>query len=512
MRFAFWSALTLGFGWSLLTAQQIEDAANVYRVARLLEQPPFDLKNVGMEEKALKDMSTAAAMMACNLQLDPREKSRLVAISLAIDPKNEIALRANAQIGQGTSPQPLRFSSEVNWDGLAQSLATTGLSLYDQCADNPDAEKLCGLLLDCSRGMFSENRDLASTLEIYLEYYDPPIWHLIQGAGIGPGNATLPPLLPANKPGLQTLFQLTSAEVGMLPAKGSLIRMKARYLPDSEAKSDGMARIAKLMENRHRDWLSQGAIDTSGSSDSIEFATALAIESMVTGDSIDPRFAIAGQLGDEGEIGPINSAIARLRTAAQAKTDVIAISPQNREALLDLAILGEAELISQLNVFTFDDFDNIWKLARSTKRARVFQSSIDAYGRLQNAMETRGFDQVMRDPRAKALLESLILQSPQHASAWAILKVIKDELPETLSFRGSVEQLEVALADISLASVRLPRIEPKLDPRVREIASNASELIAGKGSPSEIQTGLTELWQNWQQKADHPQRKESFTN
>ena len=112
---------------------------------------------------------------------------------------------------------------------------------------------------------------------------------------------------------------------------------------------DTLHGVAKLMNDRHDGWIETGMIEIAfqekfvpKDGDSAGLATGLMVESLVTGAPIDPGFTCTGALKGDGTVAPIGGVVAKLRGAQKFGSRLVALPSENRYALTDLTVLGQA--------------------------------------------------------------------------------------------------------------------------------------------------------------------------
>ena len=90
---------------------------------------------------------------------------------------------------------------------------------------------------------------------------------------------------------------------------------------------------------------------------------ALLLDSLITGNKIDPSFAVTGDMNADGSIQPVGGVPAKVRGAFSKDCKIVAIPLKNARALSDLVILSGIEPVSRIQVFTVKHFREASALA-----------------------------------------------------------------------------------------------------------------------------------------------------
>ena len=433
--------------------------AEIYRSPLVVENPPFDMSKTGVEADMMKTQAQMAAAMARNLILPNRVKSKLLAISLSLDPKNKIGLETSRLLGHGVRPNPIRFENEVDWSNVAGGFVQAGYHVYEKSEGNPDAKILAGMMLDCAREMFPDNSDLVYTHNIFLQSNDPVPWETILGEGIKPDGTKVAAMGAAGeKAGLESQLKTKEASLKVLLPWQAPETIRAIVSPATKGSGligtnpslisfrDTVAHLQPFLQTRYRDTFRNASFVLNLSPtfdqrhrDTLDLASILAIESMMLGDPIDPRFAVAGEFDfSTMKVSPVVSAMLRVQEAETAGLRYVAIPQGNEQAAMDLAVLGDWKVLCKVQIFGMTDLEPLWGLAR-TKRPGRYQASIDDFGKMQTALQKRSLTELSRDPRAHALLKHVLERTPNHLSAGAILAGFEKRVPATLSVDGSMQ-------------------------------------------------------------------------
>ena len=210
-------------------------------------------------------------------------------------------------------------------------------------------------------------------------------------------------------------------------------------------------------------------------------ATALLIESIFSGKTLDKRFAVTGDMNAAGDVQPIGGVAAKLRGAKSGGAEIVAIPIKNRRRALDLAMLDGIKPLMGLQVFTIETFDEALALASEKKPEKV-KKAITLFAEIQSSKLS------LTHPQTLQKLRQILVLAPNHLSAKIVLMKAQNQFPSSLSIVASLEEVdkvlgsipESAKADLNSkksqlsnlgdARSKLLRLRSIIDPRVRGFA------------------------------------------
>ncbi len=216
-------------------------------------------------------------------------------------------------------------------------------------------------------------------------------------------------------------------------------------------------------------------------------ACALLVESMYTGQTWDPAFAVTGDMNADGSVQPIGGVSAKLRGATKGACKIIAIPAKNERAVSDILVMDGPAALAGIHVFSLENFDQAVNLA-SAQRPATLQQAVDEFDVIRTVLlrDPRQMTAILRSAQAVARLQAILEKAPNSLSAKHLLLYAQGRMPSILSIGGSLEAAD-SNAIALLASIRndfkgavrtlkqdelggalnrLSNLRPRLDPRV----------------------------------------------
>lgn len=211
--------------------------------------------------------------------------------------------------------------------------------------------------------------------------------------------------------------------------------------------------VIKLMRVRHNKKLipkgyiiditlgdKQGLID----GPSAGTAFALVIDSLFTGEEIDPAYSTTGTMSQDGESGVIGGVAGKIRGAINKDCKIVGIPYGNAKGVWDSFLLDGVETLLKINVFTQKNFDDAYKLSRKNKSASII-TAMENYQIVADHVEDKGRD-VLKDPSIKKRLQAILNAAPNHLCAKVLLDWSNGKHVKTLSLRGSFDEIDTELS------------------------------------------------------------------
>jgi len=266
-----------------------------------------------------------------------------------------------------------------------------------------------------------------------------------------------------------------------------------------KAMDSALKEVTKYLRVKHDTWPSGYDIEiafedrfTAKDGPSAAICCALLLDSLVTGQRIDPFFAVTGDMNADGSVQPVGGVPAKVRGAFSKSCKYVAIPAKNARSLSDLVLLNGINTVSRIQVFTIDDFDEAAKIAFTDKDQDI-KTSIEEFHKIQSAI-FRHKTGVLRNAKVQKKLREILELAPNHLSAKLALQVATGRAPKTLSLHGSLEKTEnsastllqaarsssdpsdaLATDDLAKAISELKRIRLKLDKRVWSYADSIQD-------------------------------------
>jgi hypothetical protein len=216
-------------------------------------------------------------------------------------------------------------------------------------------------------------------------------------------------------------------------------------------------------------------------------ACALLMESSLTGQALDPAFAVTGDLNADGGVQPIGGVSAKIRGATNGACSIVAVPMKNAGALGDVIVRDGPAPLFKIMVFGLTSFDEALALA-STERTGPLKEAIDEMKLITDVLkrDMRAAPAILKTPQAVARLQSVLTKAPHCLSAKYLIQYAQGRLPTRLTLEGSIEAADADAQGIAHAidldfnvagnSLRpdelggsvnsLRNLRPLLDPRV----------------------------------------------
>ncbi|HCI92391.1 MAG TPA: hypothetical protein DHV60_07575 [Verrucomicrobiales bacterium] len=173
-------------------------------------------------------------------------------------------------------------------------------------------------------------------------------------------------------------------------------------------------------------------------------AFALVIDSLFTGDKIDPKYACTGTMSADGQTGVIGGVAGKIRGAINKDCTIVGIPLANAKGVWDSFLLDGIGSLLKINVFTQKNFEEAHNLSRMKKASELIDS-IAIYEQVANLVSEKGKDS-LKHPEVKKKLKAVLEKSPNHLCAKVLLDFANGKHVRTLSLRGSFDEINMELA------------------------------------------------------------------
>ncbi|MFC4992418.1 S16 family serine protease [Rubritalea tangerina] len=219
-------------------------------------------------------------------------------------------------------------------------------------------------------------------------------------------------------------------------------------------------------------------------------ATALMLESIITGVELADDFAVTGDMNATGAVRPVGGVMSKVRGASK-KCKVVAIPEANVSAIRDAYIIEGPSYLSAIQIFSIKNFDQAYALAG--ERGLETEKAIADFSAVQKAL--RKNPKYVYNGKVKAKLKEVLDVMPNHVSAKLLLQHGMKQGPKKLSLSGSIVAIDSAAVDFSkmlknqqfvesggsgdvLFSLisDLRKLKHKVDPRTREYCDSYIDL------------------------------------
>jgi hypothetical protein len=178
---------------------------------------------------------------------------------------------------------------------------------------------------------------------------------------------------------------------------------------------------------------------------SIGAACGTLMLSLIEDFDIDPTLAITGDVAANGRIHAIGGVAAKLRGAAQAGCNIVALPSENYDQIADAFIYDGPDSVINVQAIGITDLDQAVAVARADREARLKQA-IDLFSSIQADLKkdpTR-----IHSPQMAQRLNEVLELAPNHYSAKLLYLMSQHQEPTTLSGAATYYYANVAVAQM----------------------------------------------------------------
>lgn len=181
-------------------------------------------------------------------------------------------------------------------------------------------------------------------------------------------------------------------------------------------------------------------------------ASALLMNSLITGTKLNEAIAVTGDMNASGEVQGVGGIFAKLRAAKKGGASIVAIPQSNRIRVIDLVLLEGISPVLNQQIFTITDFDQAFELAKadSTQQPVNLSIAIDKYSKLIEKLRSRKLN--LQSAEVNKELDAIVRLTPNHLSARTLQLYLTKRIPKTLSLSGSLAIIEQTLGSIPEAA------------------------------------------------------------
>lgn len=208
-----------------------------------------------------------------------------------------------------------------------------------------------------------------------------------------------------------------------------------------------LAEVIKFMEVKHGGWPAGRRVEisfddkyTPTEGPSAAVATALLLESLFTGKTYDPAFAVTGDLNADGSVQPVGGIAAKLRGAHKRKSTLATIPYRNETEAVDIAIVDGIQLFAKMQVFVAKTFGEAQAIALENRDPELDAIMKKFAGAFAEMGKKKPAD-LKKNQEAMDLLREVLEVAPNHLSASILQDYAMGELPAHMSLRGSMSQI-----------------------------------------------------------------------
>lgn len=173
-------------------------------------------------------------------------------------------------------------------------------------------------------------------------------------------------------------------------------------------------------------------------------AFSLVIDSLFSGEEIDPEYACTGTITADGESGVIGGVAGKIRGAINRGCKIVGVPHGNAKGVYDSFLLDGMDSLLKINVFTQRNFDEAHKLSRKEKDEDV-KLALATYKQVAELVKKDGPD-ILKNNKVKEKLQLVLDKTPNHLCAKVLLDYANGQSVKTLSVRGTLDEIDTELS------------------------------------------------------------------
>lgn len=173
---------------------------------------------------------------------------------------------------------------------------------------------------------------------------------------------------------------------------------------------------------------------------------ALMVDSILSGDEIDPGFAATGAMTATGEVQPVGGVPSKIKGAVRKKCTHVAIPVKNKGSITDAYILKGIESLYKTQIFTIETFEEARALALLNRDENT-QNSIKEFSSVMEVLEKN--ESYLYNKKVKEKLRNIVKLTPNHLSARLLYLHSVKKQPKSLSLSGSITGIDNAGSTLS---------------------------------------------------------------
>ncbi len=225
-------------------------------------------------------------------------------------------------------------------------------------------------------------------------------------------------------------------------------------------------------------------------------ACSLLLESLITDQELDGRFAVTGDMNSDGTVQPVGGIDGKIRGATNRDCSHVAIPAKNTRVLTDMVVAGDIKPLIDIQIFSLKKFDDALDLAKvETERSPKLQEAMKTFDEVQKVLQKTNGQSYVKNSHVLSRLREVLKAAPNHESARLLLMEGEGRSPSKLSLLGSLNQIdrvtkpimvvmktgnvENSVDDLMSSIFALRRMRTRLDPRTKA-CSDALEDLSGK--------------------------------
>ena len=423
------------------------------------------------------------------------EDEKAILLSLFVAPVSKVAFTAHFEFRQESG---LKEDSTI----LLEDLLGEGKDWIEVFEERGDrySDQLQIRLIDLLQKHAPKDADLAFARHRAERRAAAPDWGILlatkKDAPGGSGPST------EDEGGVETMFRRSQAQIhGLLVQDletgrfvGEVSRMNATVDEDAKAKNlevefnqevgemmeAALHEVKKFTTIRFGEEKCRGKVEIAFEEQyspkdgpSAALACALLLDSLISGDEINPSVALTGDLNADGIVKPVGGILGKIRGAMKGDRKLIAIPDKNAGEVLDLLIASGAQTLLDIQIFSVSDFEMAHSLTRmEDQRTEALNTAIDEFEKVQEVLNKPGGMAYLRNPHVAEKLRHIVQLAPNHLSARNLLLAATESLPSQFSLRGSLTQIDVA-AEPLIKAIQAKNFDPQSNPFAEDDYSTA---------------------------------------
>jgi len=205
---------------------------------------------------------------------------------------------------------------------------------------------------------------------------------------------------------------------------------------------------------------------------SAALSCALLVDAMLTGEALDPRVQVVGDLNADGTVQPVEDVDVRIRKAGEEAGAIFLIPKQNRQQAADALLTQGSAPLLRTQVLSVQSFSEARSWSRAERDAPL-EENLREFRAIQEALDRPGAEVYLSNGQIQNRLKAIVTRTPNHLSARLLLLKGMDRHPKTLSLGESLEEL--LHAAVFLDGAKSPRYE-HLREAMRTLLGNRERL------------------------------------
>ena len=172
------------------------------------------------------------------------------------------------------------------------------------------------------------------------------------------------------------------------------------------------------------------------------------LDALITGATFDDAISVGGNLATNAGSRPPRGRWGAIVTAAgQSGATAVIVSPSAEVDLTDLMIAGEMSSLLNAQVIQLTEAEEVKSFLTGERNASVVEA-MDLFQEVQGLTGRHDADDLMANLKVQERLTQIVNLMPNHLSAKLLLGYGREALPNRMSLRGSVRQINETVAPL----------------------------------------------------------------